>query len=190
MKINFSIAGLILALGLAGGASAREFTSADGMKKMSGTITAVSLADRTATIRKSDGNSVTFPMAALQEEDQTFITDWYKASAMGRKLAISIDSAEEKGAESKTSNTKIYSISSQFVMELRNNAKFDFEDVEIRYRMFFTKDMEKGANEDKTLDGVVKVDELLVRGETTISTDSVSLNVQKPLPAQQCAGGT
>lgn len=173
-----------------GGASAREFTSADGSKKMSGSITAVSLKDKTATIRRSDGNSVKFPIAALQKSDQEFITDWYKASQIGRKLAVRVAENEEKGAERKTSNAKIYSVASQFDLEVRNNASFAFEDVELRYRMFFSRDKAKGGAEDHVKDGVLKVDELMARGERSFGTEAVSLNVQKPLPASQCTGGT
>lgn len=191
MKMNtrFLAATLFLGLGLTVG-DAREFSSADGTKTMSGTVTAVSATSKKATIRRSDGASVTFPLSALAEKDQEYLVEWYKAAEIGRKLDVRVNAAEEKGQETKTTTARRYSIASQFGLSLRNNATFKFDDLEVRYRMFHTKDIANGKAEDHTTEGVMKIDELSPRGEKSIATETVSLDVQRPLPASQCPGGT
>jgi len=191
MKMNtrFLAATLFLGLGLTVG-DAREFSSADGTKTMSGTVTAVSATSQKATIRRSDGSSVTFPISALAAEDREYLIEWYKATEIGRKLDIRVNAAEEKGQETKTATARRFSIASQFGLSLRNNAAFKFEDLEVRYRMFHTKDIEGGKTEDHTTEGVMKIDELFARAEKSIATETVSLDVQRPLPASQCPGGT
>jgi hypothetical protein len=172
------------------GVSAREFKSADGSKTMSGTITGVSTKGRTATIRRIDGSSITFPLSAVSESDQEFVREWFKSREAGRKLALTFNSSDEKGQEKKTSNARQYKVHSQYTVGIRNNAAFTVDGVELRYRLFIARDKAKGGSVDETKDGVIKMDELPSRGEIQMATESVSLNVQKPLPSSQCAGGT
>lgn len=189
MQAVRSLATFGAVLALASTSFARTFTSADGSKTMDGKLTAVSVQNKTATIKRVDGKSITFPLSAVSSEDQTYIKDWYKGTAALRNLSVNIKQQDVKGTETKTSNARRYTITSKYALNIRSNAPFEVNDLDVKYRIFYKKDKEKSKDLELTADGSTKIDSLMARGEMMFTTDPVSLSVQKPLPAQQCKGG-
>ena len=191
MKTRFPIAILSLFLGAAHAAEMRTFTSAEGGKTLKASMLDYSPASGTATIKRSDGKVMNVPLKSLSEADRTYIDGWYQSTMAGRKLAVSIRDQESKTGESKTNNAKIRKFNSHFEINVRNNGEAAFEDLEVKYRIFYYQDAAKGqTNVHRTSDGEHQIGDLVARADRDLKTNSVQLTSVRPLPASQCSGGT
>jgi hypothetical protein len=191
MKTTTTIAILSLLLGAAQAAEMRTFTSAEGGKTLQAAIVDYSPASGTAKIKRSDGKVMNVPLKSLSEADRDYIDGWYQSTMATRKLAVSIKDEESKAGESKTNNAKIRKFSSHFNINVRNNGEAAFEDLDIKYRIFYYHDAAKGqTNVHRTSDGEHKIGNLIARTDSIMKTTSVQLTSVRPLPASQCSGGT
>lgn len=172
-------------------AEMRTFTSLDGGKTLEAEVVEFYPEKGTLKIRKSDGRFLTVPARAFSESDQEYIGEWYKTAMAGRRLAINFGDVEAEGGERRTANSKITTTKESFEVSVRNNASTEFDGLELQYRIFYYKDGAKaGTKKMLHKDGFVELASLDPRAEQKISTDAVSVERERPLPASQCVGGT
>jgi hypothetical protein len=191
MKYIFSIILATLLPCVAGAAEMRTFTSSDGSKTLKAKMLDFSATKGTARILRSDGKSMTIPVKALSKTDQGYITDWYQSSMAGRRLAIRVSDEEVKTGESKANNGRVTAYDSHFKLNVRNNGDSAFENIEIKYCIFYTIDGVDGAkNRDLVSSGTTNISSISPRTDQNITTSTVKLTKVRPLPASQCVGGT
>ena len=191
MKFLFQIILAPLFAALAGAAEMRSFTSADGSKTLKAKVLDVSAAKQTARILRSDGKSMTIPLKALSNNDQAYLKEWYQSSMAGRRLAIRISDEEVKTGESKANNGRVTAYDSRFKLNVRNNGNSAFENIEVKYCIFYTIDGVDGAkNQDLVSNGQANISSIAPRTDQDITTSTVKLTKVRPLPASQCVGGT
>ncbi|MED5586850.1 MAG: hypothetical protein VYB61_10870 [Verrucomicrobiota bacterium] len=191
MKFLFPIILAPLFAALAGAAEMRSFTSADGSKTLKAKVLDVSAAKQTARILRSDGKSMTIPLKALSNNDQAYLKEWYQSSMAGRRLAIRISDEEVKTGESKANNGRVTAYDSRFKLNVRNNGNSAFENIEVKYCIFYTIDGVDGAkNQDLVSNGQANISSIAPRTDQDITTSTVKLTKVRPLPASQCVGGT
>ncbi|MCH2060252.1 MAG: hypothetical protein MK183_06460 [Verrucomicrobiales bacterium] len=191
MKFLFPIILAPLFAALAGAAEMRSFTSADGSKTLKAKVLDVSAAKQTARILRSDGKSMTIPLKALSNNDQAYLKEWYQSSMAGRRLAIRISDEEVKTGESKANNGRVTAYDSRFKLNVRNNGNNAFENIEVKYCIFYTIDGVDGAkNQDLVSNGQANISSIAPRTDQDITTSTVKLTKVRPLPASQCVGGT
>ena len=191
MKFLFPIILAILVTALSGAAELRTFTSADGSKTLKAKVLDVSAAKQTARIQRSDGKSMTIPLKALCSDDQLFLKEWYQSSMAGRRLAIRISDEEVKTGESKANNGRVTAYDSRFKRNVRNNGDSSFENIEVKYCIFYTIDGVDGAkNQELVSNGQANISNIAPRTDQDITTNAVKLTKVRPLPASQCVGGT
>jgi len=191
MKFLFPIILAILVTALSGAAELRTFTSADGSKTLKAKVLDVSAAKQTARIQRSDGKSMTIPLKALCSDDQLFLKEWYQSSMAGRRLAIRISDEEVKTGESKANNGRVTAYDSRFKLNVRNNGDSSFENIEVKYCIFYTIDGVDGAkNQELVSNGQANISNIAPRTDQDITTNAVKLTKVRPLPASQCVGGT
>ncbi len=179
------------ALGVSHAAEMRTFTSADGGKTLQAAVLEYTPDNGTTKIRRADGKVMTVPIKSLSKADHTYLEEWYQSTMAGRKISISIDDQEVKAGERKTDNAKIRTINSNFNINVRNNGDAAFEDLELKYRVFYYHDGARGkAKQSMTKDGTDSITRLIARGDHNIKTTAVQLTNVRPLPASQCKGGT
>ena len=183
----------LLTCGLVGVASAevRTFTSADGSKTLQASVRDYSPKKGTTTIKLATGRVMTIPVKSLSAADKTFLDGWYTATQAGRNLHVSIRDEEKQMGERTANNGKIKTINARYALNVRNNAAANFDNIEIKYRVFYYKDGVDGKkNQYLTLDGQDSITTISAREDQRIMTDSVNLTKVRPLPASQCKGGT
>ena len=178
-------------MALSGAAELHTFTSADGSKTLKAKVLDVSVAKQTARIQRSDGKSMTIPLKALSSDDQLFLKEWYQSSMAGRRLAIRISDEEVKTGESKANNGRVTAYDSRFKLNVRNNGDSSFENIEVKYCIFYTIDGVDGAkNRELVSNGQANISNIAPRTDQDITTNAVKLTKVRPLPASQCVGGT
>ncbi len=176
---------------VAGAAEMRTFTSSQGSKTLKAKMLDYSATKGTARILRSDGKTMTIPVKALSETDQAYIKDWYQSSMAGRRLAIRVSDEEIKTGESKANNGRVTAYDSRFKLNVRNNGDSAFEDIEIKYCIFYTIDGVDGAkNKELVSNGQANISSIAPRTDQDIATGTVKLTKVRPLPASQCVGGT
>jgi hypothetical protein len=191
MKYIFPIILATVIASVAGAAEMRTFTSSQGSKTLQAKVLDYSTAKGTAKILRSDGKTMTIPVKALSETDQTYIKDWYQSSMAGRRLAIRVSDEEVKTGESKANNGRVTAYDSRFKLNVRNNGDSAFEDIEIKYCIFYTIDGVDGAkNKEIVTNGQANISNIAPRTDQDITTGAVKLTKVRPLPASQCVGGT
>ncbi|MFP6872321.1 MAG: hypothetical protein VCA55_02335 [Verrucomicrobiales bacterium] len=191
MKYIFPIILATVFAAVAGAAEMRTFTSSEGSKTLQAKMLDYSAAKGTARILRSDGKTMTIPVKALSETDQTYIKDWYQSSMAGRRLAIRVSDEEVKTGERKANNGRVTAYDSRFKLNVRNNGDSAFEDIEIKYCIFYTIDGVDGAkNRELVTNGQANISSIAPRTDQDIATDAVKLTKVRPLPASQCVGGT
>ncbi len=191
MKFLFPIILVTCFATLAGAAEMRSFTSADGSKTLNAKVLDFSATKQTAKILRSDGKTMTIPVKALSKSDQTYLKDWYQSSMAGRRLAIRVSDEEVKTGESKANNGKVTDYDSRFKLNVRNNGDSIFENIEVKYCIFYTLDGVDGTkNKDLVSSGQTNISSIAPRTDQDITTSTVKLTKVRPLPASQCVGGT
>lgn len=191
MKYIFPIILATVFAAVAGAAEMRTFTSSEGSKTLQAKMLDYSAAKGTARILRSDGKTMTIPVKALSETDQTYIKDWYQSSMAGRRLAIRVSDEEVKTGDRKANNGRVTAYDSRFKLNVRNNGDSAFEDIEIKYCIFYTIDGVDGAkNKELVTNGQANISSIAPRTDQDIATDAVKLTKVRPLPASQCVGGT
>ncbi|HAA86889.1 MAG: hypothetical protein VX577_01655 [Verrucomicrobiota bacterium] len=171
-----------------GAADMREFTSADGSKTLKAKVLDYSQDKGVAKILRADGKVMTFPVKALSKDDGEYLKTWYQATMAGRKLAVRITDEEKKTSEQKTSNSKVSSYDSNFKLNVRNNGTSPFENIEVKYQIFYTIDGVKGTkSQDVVASGQTNISSIFPRTDQNLVTEKVALTKIRPLPASQCA---
>ena len=191
MKFLFPIILATLCTAVAGAAEMRTFTSADGSKTLQAKVLDVSAAKQTARILRSGGTTMTIPLKALSTNDQAYLKEWYQSSMAGRRLAIRVNDEEVKAGESKANNGRVTAYDSRFKLNVRNNGDSAFENIEVKYCIFYTIDGVDGAkNQELVTNGQTNISSIAPRTDQDITTSTVKLTKVRPLPASQCVGGT
>lgn len=171
-----------------GAADMREFTSADGSKTLNAKVLDYSQAKGVAKILRADGKVMTFPVKALSNKDGEYLKAWYQATMAGRKLAVRVTDEEKKTSETKTSNAKVSSYESNFKLNVRNNGTSPFENIEVKYQIFYTVDGVKGTkSQNLVASGETSISSIFPRTDQNLSTEKIALTKIRPLPASQCA---
>ena len=143
----------------------------------------------TATIKLETGRTLKVPVKSFKPEDKEFLDGWYEATQAGRKLSISIKDEEKVTSERIVGTAKVKNIDSTYIMNIRNNGDVDMSDIEVQYRVFYTRDGIDGKkNEDLTHDGKNMISRISP-GEDQNYVATVQLVTQKPAPASECKGG-
>ena len=143
-------------------ADIREFTSADGTKTLKAKVLDYSQDKGVVKMLRVDGKAMTFPVKALSKEDGEYLKVWYQSTMAGRKLAVRITDEEKKISERKTENARVSSYNSNFKFNVRNNGTSPFENIEVKYQIFYMVDGVKGT----------KNQDLVASGQTNISSIS------------------
>ena len=169
----------------------RTFTSADGSKTLRAKLVGCDPAAGTATIVREDGRRMAINLSVFSEADRAYARDWYQTSMAGRRLALRLTPNEAMVGERKTNNARIRDYAAGFDIALRNNGAASLDDIEVRYRVFYYRDGERGVKRQHlTADGTTRVSTIAARTDQSIRTDPVTLFNQRPLPPSQCTGGT
>ena len=127
----------------------------------------------------------------MKQNDQAYLKEWYQSSMAGRRLAIRISDEEVKTGESKANNGRVTAYDSRFKLNVRNNGNSAFENIEVKYCIFYTIDGVDGAkNQDLVSNGQANISSIAPRTDQDITTSTVKLTKVRPLPASQCVGGT
>ena len=172
-------------------ADLREFTSADGTKTLKAKVLDYSQDKGVVKILRADGKPMTFPVKALSKEDGEYLKVWYQSTMAGRKLAVRVTDEEKKISERKTENARVSSYNSNFKFNVRNNGTSTFENIEVKYQIFYMVDGVKGTkNQDLVASGQTNISSIFPRTDQNLTTEKVTLTKIRPLPASQCAGGT
>ena len=172
-------------------ADIREFTSADGTKTLKAKVLDYSQDKGVVKILRADGKSMTFPVKALSKEDGEYLKAWYQSTMAGRKLAVRVTDEEKKISEKKTENARVSSYNSNFKFNVRNNGTSTFENIEVKYQIFYMIDGVKGTkNQDLVASGQTNISSIPPRTDQNLATEKVNLTKIRPLPASQCTGGT
>lgn len=172
-------------------ADIREFTSADGTKTLKAKVLDYSQDKGVVKILRVDGKAMTFPVKALSKEDGEYLKVWYQSTMAGRKLAVRITDEEKKISERKTENARVSSYNSNFKFNVRNNGTSPFENIEVKYQIFYMVDGVKGTkNQDLVASGQTNISSIFPRTDQNLTTEKVNLTKIRPLPASQCTGGT
>ena len=179
--------------GLAGAAYAetRTFTSSDGSKTLQASVLDYTPSSGAAKIKLSSGRVMNVPATAFSPSDQDYFKSWYQSTMAGRRISIAIRDDERQTGERKENNGKVKSIDSRFALNVRNNGKGSFEDLEVKYRVFYYRDGVDGKrNQHLTLDGSDQITTISPRQDLRLMTQPVKLTNIRPLPASECKGGT
>ena len=172
-------------------ADIREFTSADGTKTLKAKVLDYSQDKGVVKMLRVDGKAMTFPVKALSKEDGEYLKVWYQSTMAGRKLAVRITDEEKKISERKTENARVSSYNSNFKFNVRNNGTSPFENIEVKYQIFYMVDGVKGTkNQDLVASGQTNISSIFPRTDQNLTTEKVNLTKIRPLPASQCTGGT
>ncbi len=172
-------------------ADIREFTSADGTKTLKAKVLDYSQDKGVVKMLRVDGRAMTFPVKALSKEDGEYLKVWYQSTMAGRKLAVRITDEEKKISERKTENARVSSYNSNFKFNVRNNGTSPFENIEVKYQIFYMVDGVKGTkNQDLVASGQTNISSIFPRTDQNLTTEKVNLTKIRPLPASQCTGGT
>jgi len=172
-------------------ADIREFTSADGTKTLKAKVLDYSQDKGVVKMLRVDGKAMTFPVKALSKEDGEYLKVWYQSTRAGRKLAVRITDEEKKISERKTENARVSSYNSNFKFNVRNNGTSPFENIEVKYQIFYMVDGVKGTkNQDLVASGQTNISSIFPRTDQNLTTEKVNLTKIRPLPASQCTGGT
>ena len=172
-------------------ADIREFTSADGTKTLKAKVLDYSQDKGVVKMLRVDGKAMTFPVKALSKEDGEYLKVWYQSTMAGRKLAVRITDEEKKISEKKTENARVSSYNSNFKFNVRNNGTSPFENIEVKYQIFYMVDGVKGTkNQDLVASGQTNISSIFPRTDQNLTTEKVNLTKIRPLPASQCTGGT
>ena len=188
------IISLIILVGLSVysvGSDMRKFTSADGSKTLKAKVLDYSQSKGTVKILRSDSKVMTIPVKALSEKDSDYIVSWYQSTMAARKLAIRITDEEEKTSEKKTDNARVSSYTSGFKFNVWNNGANPFENIDVKYQIFYTIDGIKGEkNQELVASGATSISSIIPRTGQDLTTEKVQLTKIRPLPASECVGGT
>lgn len=172
-------------------AEMRTFTSADGSKTLEATPLDYQPSKGLATIKLKSGRTMNVPVKSFVADDKAYLDNWYASTQAGRKLSISIDDEEIKTGERTENNGKVKTIDARYVLNVRNNGGVDLEDIEVKYRVFYTRDGVDGKkSEDLSLDGEDTISSISSREDIRVMTEPAKLINVRPLPASQCKGGT
>ena len=178
-------------IALSSAADIREFTSADGTKTLKAKVLDYSQDKGVVKMLRVDGKAMTFPVKALSKEDGEYLKVWYQSTMAGRKLAVRITDEEKKISERKTENARVSSYNSNFKFNVRNNGTSPFENIEVKYQIFYMVDGVKGTkNQDLVASGQTNISSIFPRTDQNLTTEKVNLTKIRPLPASQCTGGT
>ena len=91
----------------------------------------------------------------------------------------------------KTENARVSSYNSNFKFNVRNNGTSTFENIEVKYQIFYMIDGVKGTkNQDLVASGQTNISSIPPRTDQNLATEKVNLTKIRPLPASQCTGGT
>ena len=191
MKIYTLISFLIISMGFSAGSQMRTFKSADGSKTLKAKVLEYYQAKGTVKMLREGGKVMTFPVKALSKEDNEYLVSWYQTTMAARKLAVRISDQEEKTSERKTDNARISSYDSGFKFNVWNNGTNPFENIDVKYQIFYTVDGVKGEkNQELIASGKTVISSITPRTGQDLTTDKVKLTKIRPLPASECAGGT
>lgn len=190
MKIYTLISFLIISMGFSAGSQMRTFKSADGSKTLKAKVLDYYQAKGTVKMLREGGKVMTFPVKALSKEDNEYLVSWYQTTMAARKLAVRISDQEEKTSERKTDNARISSYDSGFKFNVWNNGTNPFENIDVKYQIFYTVDGVKGAkNQELIASGKTVISSITPRTGQDLATEKVKLTKIRPLPASECKGG-
>ncbi len=190
MKIYTLISFLIISMGFSAGSQMRTFKSADGSKTLKAKVLDYYQAKGTVKMLREGGKVMTFPVKALSKEDNEYLVSWYQTTMAARKLAVRISDQEEKTSERKTDNARISSYDSGFKFNVWNNGTNPFENIGVKYQIFYTVDGVKGAkNQELVASGATTISSITPRTGQDLATEKVKLTKIRPLPASECKGG-
>ena len=190
MKISvftFLFAGLAVSTTWAG--NLVTLTSSDGSKTMQAAIEEYHPSNGTARIFVN-GRRMNVPVTAFQTSDKAKFENWHDAQVAGRQLLLTFADYTTGNTEKKTSNAKVSTADTGYRIQVRNNAKTDLEGVEVRYRIFYYHDQDKGGKKAAHTDGSHSLTKISPRETQEFQTATVTLTRQRPLPASQCKGGS
>jgi hypothetical protein len=173
----------------------REFTSADGSKKVNAEVLGYDEASGTATLQLEGNRKITSPVSAFTEEDQAFIKKAAVSLLAGRNLWIEFadDKNEVSEKRNPTNGYRTVQLESGYKMEMRNNSSAPFEGLTADYQIFYasydnpTKDRSKS---DKVKFASMEIPAMQPREEVTVETESVGLTEITKLPLSECTGGS
>ena len=177
-------------MGFSAGSQMRTFKSADGSKTLKAKVLDYYQAKGTVKMLREGGKVMTFPVKALSKEDNEYLVSWYQTTMAARKLAVRISDQEEKTSERKTDNARISSYDSGFKFNVWNNGTNPFENIDVKYQIFYTVDGVKGAkNQELIASGKTVISSITPRTGQDLATEKVKLTKIRPLPASECKGG-
>jgi hypothetical protein len=170
-------------------ADPHEFTSADGSKKLKGTVvsaTADAQGKITAEIRRADNNQrLTVPATAFSADDQAYLKEQAAAFAVGRSLDVRLTPKQEKPSKAEEKDgRKISSTDAIYELTCRNNANGPMDGVELKYKVFIKREKRvsavKGEKKDEVVEGSVDLPAMASRQNHVANTNTIALKSDKP----------
>jgi len=173
----------------------REFTSADGSKKVKAEVLGYDEASGTATLQLEGNRRIKTPVSAFTEDDQAFIRKAAVALLAGRNLWIEFEDDKNEISEKRnpTNGYRTVQLESGFKLEMRNNSSASFEGLTADYQIFYasydkpTKDRSKS---ERVKFASMDIPSMQPREEVTVETESVDLTEITRLPLSECKGGS
>ena len=189
MKRSLLLLTAVAALGIstANGAPHR-FTSADGSKTLDATLIDYNATKGTVQLRIAGGRAITAPLNAFSEKDTEFVKQSSQKLAIARSLMLDIRTSEDEKVETKTSNAKIEKKNSGFSLHFRNNGFVPLDGITAKYRIYYSKDRDKGGKEQMVEDGSIQLSSLGPGETEDLKTEKIELEKVKPIVV--CIGGT
>ena len=170
--------GTLLALGVSCSTlMAREFTSADGSKKIEAEVIHYSTHSKMVTLRMGDGRRLTTPASNFSEEDRDFLKEMVMAEAT--KDAIEVDlRTRPKDKSLENDGHRRISIEKRFfenAIVVQNKSEFTIKGLSLRYWVVLRKYTDAGEEFMDIKDGTEKVGDLEPEDKKEIEIIGVTL---------------
>lgn len=174
------------------------FRDPDMTREFEARITGFDAESGRVSVVMRDGRRGAFGLDSISEEDQQVVLDTAVDLAVASRLDVRPRERTERGARGEQGDFFVVPVTAGFDIEVTNRNEIPVEDVEIRYRVYFSRAV-RGTNERTGRPEVNHVQEHVEGRETlsslafgqrvTVATQDVDLREMRPKPRSQCSAG-
>ena len=166
----------------------REFTSADGTRKISASVLNATQTPKGVTadlLRADTKQRLTVSEAAFTAEDQAYLKKQAEIFHAARALQISPALLQSKsGKPSEEQGRRIGKTEAHYALECRNTGQTSVEGVDLEYKIFVKRERRltptKGEKKVEIVKGTMKLPELAMKGSHLAKTDAIELISDRP----------
>ncbi|MEM0970139.1 MAG: hypothetical protein AAGJ31_12350 [Verrucomicrobiota bacterium] len=175
IRITWGVVLATLSMGTVQASEPFTFTSADGSKTMKAEILEYFPSTGMAKI-KTGGRQLRVNVNAFDPEDLATFQSWYQETQAGRRIMVYFDETSDKSSSGATRENK-----AGFVINVRNNGEMVFDDLEVRYQVYYKQDAGSVGKTAKFTAGKAELGSLKARQTMQVATDPVSLKRASPM---------